>query len=160
MAGSAPQARALIRVYVGRYGGRDILADSDEQIIELARSHLLETLQIEAPPIFARVFRWPASMPQYTLGHVGRISTIEERLKSHPGLFIAGAAYRGVGIPDCIREGERAVGVRIKRADGSEQEIRSKVVVDASGQSSMIMDRLNWREWDPVLNEGGLVDLL
>jgi flavin-dependent dehydrogenase len=53
-------------------------------------------------------------------------------------------------------EGERAVGVRIKREDGSEQEIRSKVVVDASGQSSVIMDRLNLREWDPVLKKAAL----
>ena len=62
----------------------------------------------------------------------------------------------GVHVLNVLWEGERAVGVRIKREDGSEQEIRSKVVVDASGQSSVIMDRLNLREWDPVLKKAAL----
>jgi flavin-dependent dehydrogenase len=62
----------------------------------------------------------------------------------------------GVHVLNVLWEGERAAGVRIKREDGSEQEIRSKVVVDASGQSSMIMDRMNLREWDPVLKKAAL----
>jgi flavin-dependent dehydrogenase len=62
----------------------------------------------------------------------------------------------GVHVLGVLWEGERAVGVRIKREDGSQQEIRSKVVVDASGQSSVIMDRLNLREWDPVLKKAAL----
>jgi flavin-dependent dehydrogenase len=62
----------------------------------------------------------------------------------------------GVHVLGVLWEGERAAGVRIKREDGSEQEIRSKVVVDASGQSSVIMDRLNLREWDPVLKKAAL----
>jgi flavin-dependent dehydrogenase len=62
----------------------------------------------------------------------------------------------GVHVLGILWEGERAVGVRIKREDGSQQEIRSKVVVDASGQSSVIMDRLNLREWDPVLKKAAL----
>jgi flavin-dependent dehydrogenase len=66
------------------------------------------------------------------------------------------AVEEGVHVLNVLWEGERAVGVRIKREDGSEQEIRSKVVVDASGQSSVIMDRLNLREWDPVLKKAAL----
>ena len=62
----------------------------------------------------------------------------------------------GVHVLNVLWEGERAVGVRIKREDMSEQEIRAKVVVDASGQSSVIMDRLNLREWDPVLKKAAL----
>jgi flavin-dependent dehydrogenase len=62
----------------------------------------------------------------------------------------------GVHVLGILWEGERAVGVRIKREDGTQQEIRSKVVVDASGQSSVIMDRLNLREWDPVLKKAAL----
>lgn len=62
----------------------------------------------------------------------------------------------GVHVVGVLWEGERAVGVRIKREDGSQQEIRSKVVVDASGQSSVIMDRLNLREWDPLLKKAAL----
>jgi oxygen-dependent protoporphyrinogen oxidase len=47
-------------------------------------------------------------MPQYVLGHPERLERIDERLERHPGLSLAGAAYRGVGIPDCIESGERA----------------------------------------------------
>jgi len=62
----------------------------------------------------------------------------------------------GVHVTSVLWEGDRAVGVRIKREDGSQQEVRAKVVVDASGQSSVIMDRLNLREWDPVLKKAAL----
>jgi flavin-dependent dehydrogenase len=62
----------------------------------------------------------------------------------------------GVHVTTVLWEGERAVGVRIKREDGTQQEIRAKVVVDASGQSGLIMDRLNLREWDPVLKKAAL----
>ena len=62
----------------------------------------------------------------------------------------------GVHVLGVLWEGERAVGVRVKRADGTQQDVRAKVVVDASGQSSMIMDRLNLREWDPVLKKAAL----
>jgi flavin-dependent dehydrogenase len=62
----------------------------------------------------------------------------------------------GVHVLAVLWEGERAVGVRIKREDGSQEEVRAKVVVDASGQSSVIMDRLGLREWDPVLKKAAL----
>ena len=62
----------------------------------------------------------------------------------------------GVHVLNVLWEGERAVGVRIKREDGTQEEVRAKVVVDASGQSSVIMDRLNLREWDPVLKKAAL----
>jgi flavin-dependent dehydrogenase len=62
----------------------------------------------------------------------------------------------GVHVLAVLWEGERAVGVRIKREDGTQEEVRAKVVVDASGQSSVIMDRLNLREWDPVLKKAAL----
>jgi flavin-dependent dehydrogenase len=62
----------------------------------------------------------------------------------------------GVHVTSVLWEGDRAVGVRIKREDGSQQEVRANVVVDASGQSSVIMDRLNLREWDPVLKKAAL----
>jgi flavin-dependent dehydrogenase len=65
-------------------------------------------------------------------------------------------AEEGVHVLSVLWEGDRAVGVRIKREDGTQQEVRAKVVVDASGQSSIIMDRLNLREWDPVLKKAAL----
>jgi flavin-dependent dehydrogenase len=66
------------------------------------------------------------------------------------------AVEEGVHVTSVIWEGDRAVGVKIKREDGTQQEVRAKVVVDASGQSTVIMDRFNLREWDPVLKKAAL----
>ncbi|HEX3149776.1 MAG TPA: NAD(P)/FAD-dependent oxidoreductase [Gemmataceae bacterium] len=64
--------------------------------------------------------------------------------------------HEGVRVLEVLFEGDKAGGVRIKTEDGQEQEVRSKVVVDASGQSSLLMDRLDLREWDPVLKKAAL----
>ena len=105
--GRAPEGSALIRVYAGRYGRRDVTAEPDEALIALAREEV-RLLGITAEPSLSVVHRWPLSMPQYVLGHLDRLDAIEGALEGHPGLAVAGAAYRGVGIPDCIRSGEEA----------------------------------------------------
>jgi protoporphyrinogen/coproporphyrinogen III oxidase len=105
--GRAPEGSALIRVYAGRYGGRDVSAAPDDELIALAREEV-RLLGITAEPQLTRVHRWPRSMPQYVLGHLDRMERIDAALEEHPGLAVAGAAYRGVGIPDCIRSGEDA----------------------------------------------------
>lgn len=104
----APEGYALIRAFVGRAGQEDVFEQSDEDLLKLVREEMRTTLGVTAPPMFQRVFRWPLAMPQYTLGHLERLAVIEKRLAAHPGLFVAGNAYRGVGIPDCIQSGEMA----------------------------------------------------
>src|SRR6185503_18620389 len=86
----------------------DLTCETDDALIRVARRELKETYGVAAPPKLVRVSRWPAALPQYTLGHGRRLSQIRERLAAHPGLFVAGAAYSGVGIPDCIASGEAA----------------------------------------------------
>ncbi len=98
---------ALIRVYLGRFGGRDITADSDDALVAAAREELRLT-GLDGEPERTWVHRWPRGMPQYVLGHPERLERIEAALTRHPGLALAGAAYRGVGIPDCIHSGEEA----------------------------------------------------
>lgn len=110
----APEGYALIRVFIGRAGLEDMLRGSDGDLIALARDELRETLGIDAAPILTRVFRWPRAMPQYNLGHVERLREIDTRLERHPGLFLAGAAYRGVGIPDCIASGQDAAAAALQ----------------------------------------------
>jgi oxygen-dependent protoporphyrinogen oxidase len=105
--GRAPVGRALVRVYAGRFGGRDLTTESDAALLDLACDEL-RTIGIAALPVLTRVHRWPHGMPQYVLGHPDRLAQIEEALEEHPGLALAGAAYRGVGIPDCIASGELA----------------------------------------------------
>ena len=104
----APEGFGLIRVFIGRAGQPDVLAQDDAALVALARAELAGTLGIQAPPAFQRVFRWPRAMPQYILGHLERLAAIEQRLAGLPGLFVAGNAYRGVGLPDCIASGEAA----------------------------------------------------
>ena len=73
-----------------------------------ARREVAEMLGADGEPELTRIDRWPLGMPQYVLGTLERRAEIERRLAGHPGLALAGAAYGGVGIPDCIASGENA----------------------------------------------------
>jgi oxygen-dependent protoporphyrinogen oxidase len=106
--GRAPKDTVLVRLYAGRFGKSDILKQEDGTLISLAREELHRTMGIEARPMLARVFRWHLAMPQYTLGHLQRLQAIQSRCAGLEGLHVAGASYRGVGIPDCIESGSRA----------------------------------------------------
>jgi protoporphyrinogen/coproporphyrinogen III oxidase len=107
-AGRAPAGWELIRVFVGRSGQEGVLSLSDDALVTLACGEVAERLGIRVMPSLHRVTRWPRGMPQYVLGHPERIARIEPALGARPGLFLAGNAYRGVGLPDCIASGEAA----------------------------------------------------
>ena len=107
-AGRAPEGKLILRLYIGRYGEPDATLLTDETLLAIAQAEIKQTLKVTAVPCFYRVHRWSRGMPQYTMGHLDRLAQIEKRLAHHPGLFLAGAAYRGVGIPDCIHSGEMA----------------------------------------------------
>jgi oxygen-dependent protoporphyrinogen oxidase len=72
------------------------------------RSELADLLGVTAPPRFSRIWRHPNSMPQYEIGHTARVERIENSLDPFPTLALAGSAYHGVGISDCVRTGEEA----------------------------------------------------
>lgn len=105
----SPEDSVLFRVFLGRVGGPDVVGLDDDELIALARRELRKTLGIEASPGVVSLSRWPRGMPQYTMGHLDRRCRIDERLTEHPGLILVGAAYRGVGIPDCIASADRGV---------------------------------------------------
>jgi protoporphyrinogen/coproporphyrinogen III oxidase len=71
-------------------------------------SDLARLMDISAAPLAAINHRWPDSMPQYTVGHMMRIAELERRIAQIPGLFSAGNAFHGIGIPDCVRSGRDA----------------------------------------------------
>jgi oxygen-dependent protoporphyrinogen oxidase len=102
--GRAPDGVALLRGFVGRAGNQRPAYLDDDELIPLVRAELQTILGIEAEPLLTRVFRWPRALPQYNLGHQEILATLAEQLTSHPGIALAGAAYRGVGIPDCISD--------------------------------------------------------
>ncbi len=83
--GRAPEGSVLLRVFAGRFGGRDVTADSDDELVALARDEL-RLLEIDAEPYLSRVHRWPRGMPQYVLGHPERLERIDAALADHPGL--------------------------------------------------------------------------
>jgi oxygen-dependent protoporphyrinogen oxidase len=103
----APDGTLLLRIYAGRFGGHDVTDGHDRVLLDLARDEVA-LLGISTEPILTRVHRWPRGMPQYVLGHPERLGRIDVLLAEHPGLALAGAAYRGVGVPDCIESGEDA----------------------------------------------------
>jgi oxygen-dependent protoporphyrinogen oxidase len=106
--GRAPDDRVLLRLMAGRFGRRDLLGRTDEELFGLARGELTATLGITAEPVLQRLHRWDLGMPQYTVGHVRRVEAIMARAADFPGLFLAGSSYGGVGIPQCVESGTRA----------------------------------------------------
>jgi oxygen-dependent protoporphyrinogen oxidase len=80
----------------------------EDAMIAAVRADLRALLGIERPPLFALVEKWPRSMAQYHLGHLARVARIRAQLQRFPTLQLAGNAYGGAGIPDCIRHGHAA----------------------------------------------------
>ncbi len=99
----------LMRAYLGRAGDEVSGDATDEQLIGTVRSELRRTMGVTAEPRGWVVRRWPNGSPQYTLGHLDRLQRIESACRQVQGLYLCGASYRGVGIPDCIRQAREAV---------------------------------------------------
>lgn len=104
----APADQLLVRCYVGGVGREDILQLDDETLTKTVREELAAACGIGAEPSYTEVNRWWKAMPQYTLGHLDRLAELEAAVSRYPGLVLTGAGYRGVGIPDCIRDGVTA----------------------------------------------------
>jgi protoporphyrinogen/coproporphyrinogen III oxidase len=104
----APVDRVLLRCFLGGAGREEVVGLSDKEMVELVREDLGGVMGIAEEPIVRRVYRWERANPQYPVGHLERLAEIDDRLSRLPGLFLAGAAYRGVGVPDCIRQGKEA----------------------------------------------------
>lgn len=104
----APEGRTLIRAFAGGALQPEVLDGSDADLIDAVRSELHDVLQADVEPDFAIVRRWPRTLPEYSLEHIATVESIERRASPLVGLQLVGSAYRGAGIPDCIRDGERA----------------------------------------------------
>ena len=103
-----PEGKVVARCFLGGVGDAGVLGQPDDAIVAAVTAELQEIAGITAQPRFSRVFRWPRSMAQYTVGHPQRLAEIERRVAQISGLHLAGNAYQGIGIPDCIRMGKRA----------------------------------------------------
>ncbi|MCJ7512069.1 MAG: protoporphyrinogen oxidase, partial [Anaerolineales bacterium] len=118
----APDGFALIRAFIGRAGKEDLLEADDQALVHVVRTELEQVMGVRAAPILQRVFRWPQAMPQYILGHPDRLASIERGLHAHPGMQLAGSAYRGIGLPDCIASGEAAATAALSHVQSMERE--------------------------------------
>ncbi len=105
----APEDRALIRCFLGGTRDEAVLQLPDDEILNIVREELRQIVGLNAEPLFTRIYRWKGAMAQYVVGHLERLQRIEGLLKQWPGLVLAGNAYRGIGVPDCVRSGEAAV---------------------------------------------------
>ncbi len=106
--GRAPAGHELLRAFVGGARRPELVELDDATLVTTVRAELRALLGIAADPVLVRVARYRRGMPQYAVGHLDRVAAIEARVAALPGLALAGAAYRGVGIPDCVRSGEAA----------------------------------------------------
>ena len=112
-----PEGKALLRCFLGGARDPDVLGVPDEDVVHGVRRELSDLMNFTAEPLFYRVHRWPGAMAQYPVGHTARVAAIEQRLQELPGLYLAGNAFSGIGISDCIRTGKGAAekAVRGKR---------------------------------------------
>jgi len=109
----APDDRALLRCFFAGRNAEDVWGLADEQIVGIVRNELQQILGpqvrgLRAEPLFARVYKWKSAMAQYGVGHLDRLERIERLRRELPGLALAGNAYRGIGVPDCVRSGRDA----------------------------------------------------
>jgi oxygen-dependent protoporphyrinogen oxidase len=107
-AGRAPEGHVLLRAFVGGSLQAELFDRDDDEIEKMVKEELRQLLEVTTAPLFVRIARYPRSMPQYLVGHLSLVDTIEKTVAQHPGLAVAGNAYRGVGIADCVRSGEAA----------------------------------------------------
>jgi oxygen-dependent protoporphyrinogen oxidase len=103
-----PPDKVVARCFLGGRDDAAVLEESDEAVLAAVTEELREIAGVTAPVRFCRIARWPRSMAQYTVGHPGRERELEERVAAIGGLHLAGNAYQGIGIPDCIRMGRAA----------------------------------------------------
>jgi protoporphyrinogen/coproporphyrinogen III oxidase len=111
--GRTPPGKAVFRAFLGGIRNEALLAEPDDALVSIVRRELSEilgekTIALNLMPEHTQVSRWRRAMAQYAVGHQERTTRIVARAAALPGLRLAGNAYDGIGIPDCIRLGRQA----------------------------------------------------
>lgn len=111
---SAPDDKVLLRCYVGHSEDQETVKLDDEAIVAAVRNDLKQVIGLQATPLFTEITRLNHSMPQYPVGHVQAVRNLRTEMSEKlPGVFITGAAFDGVGLPDCIRQGKEATEIML-----------------------------------------------
>ncbi|MCB2411597.1 protoporphyrinogen oxidase [Demequina sp. TTPB684] len=116
-AGRAPDGTVLIRSFLPERS-RDLFSGPDDDVLAAVERDVAETYGVEDEPILRRVARWDNLMPKYTVGHQERLAQIEAALAERPTWHLAGASYRGVGLPDCVTSGQAAAATALANVQG------------------------------------------
>jgi oxygen-dependent protoporphyrinogen oxidase len=103
----APAGRVLLRSMVGGACFPRYIGLSDQEVVERILADLKTIIGIKLPPSFIRIFRHEKAIPQYITGHGHRVAMLEDKLRSHPGLFLTGNSYYGIGLNDCVAAADR-----------------------------------------------------
>lgn len=106
--GRAPEGHQALRCFAGGPGREEMAELDSDTLLEVVREELADMMGLKAEPSLVRIKRWHKLNPQYDLGHLDRVANLRSRAQSHGGLFLAGSAYDGVGVPDCVRQAEEA----------------------------------------------------
>jgi protoporphyrinogen/coproporphyrinogen III oxidase len=102
--------KVVLRCFFGGAADEAVLNEPDDAIVRMAREELARLIGLQAEPVFSHIARWPKSMAQYTVGHGERLKEIEARVAALGTVHLAGNAYYGIGIPDCVKMGREAAG--------------------------------------------------
>ena len=121
----APDGIELFRVFVGGARQAELAEMDDGRLVPLVLEEMSRLLSIKGPPIYTNTAHWPGTMPQYHVGHKELVAGIETRVASITGLELAGNAFHGVGVPNCIHSGEQAAERTLGRptSDGDPSEM-------------------------------------
>jgi oxygen-dependent protoporphyrinogen oxidase len=110
--GRAPSGFVLWRALCGGIHRAEMVDWSDNELLRAVHAEMRAAMQVRGEPVFARVVRWPAAIPQYVLGHLERLARIDAAASQYPGLFLTGNAYRGISMSDCVEQGA-AIAARV-----------------------------------------------
>lgn len=102
-----PEDSVLLRAFIGGTHHQELVQHPDDKLVEIVREEYRQIMGITAAPSIARVFRWHRANPQYDVGHLEQVDRMDSLCP--PGLYLTGSAYRGVGLPDCIHQGQQTV---------------------------------------------------
>ena len=122
-AGRAPDGHVLMRVFFGGEAGEAILERDDAELLRIGHDELRELMGLTAEPLFGRVYRFHRASPQPLVGHLTRMRALRERLSARlPGLWVAGGGVFGIGVPECVRQGQEVAAQALAHVAGSPAE--------------------------------------
>lgn len=116
----------LLRCFIGGPGHEHLAEKEDGELVKMVRQELRSIMGLHANPILTRIFRWNRANPQYDVGHLDRVAEMKEMAKEQPGILLAGSAYDGVGVPDCVRQGQEAADEIIELLQKQESPVESE----------------------------------